>query len=81
VRVRIGAHVGEAVRRSDDFFGHAVNYAARVASAAAGGEILASSLVHGLLEATGEFTFEAPRSADLKGIGGPHLVYPVVWAT
>jgi class 3 adenylate cyclase len=77
VRVRIGAHVGEAVRESDDFFGYAVNYAARIASTAAGGEIVTSALVHGLLDGTGEFTFEAPRAVELKGIAGEQLVYPV----
>jgi class 3 adenylate cyclase len=80
VRVRIGAHVGEAVRESDDFFGHAVNYAARIAAVAAGGEIVASSLVHGLLGATGEFAFEAPRSVELKGIADPQLIYPIAWS-
>ena len=30
VRVRIGLHVGEAIRDADDFFGHAVAYAARI---------------------------------------------------
>ena len=45
----MGVHIGEAVREADDFFGHAVNYAARIASSAAGGEIVVSSLVHDLL--------------------------------
>ena len=36
IRVRIGVHVGETVHEADDFFGHAVNYAARVASSAVG---------------------------------------------
>jgi hypothetical protein len=34
IRVRIGMHVGEPVREANDFFGHTVNYAARVASSA-----------------------------------------------
>src|SRR5688500_14566129 len=57
IRVRIGLHVGETVREAEDFFGHAVNYAARVASSARGGEIVVSSLVHDLLAQTGEFHF------------------------
>jgi class 3 adenylate cyclase len=79
VRVRIGAHTGEAVREADDILGHAVSYAARVAASAAGGEIVASSLIHGLLGATGEFKFGEPREVELKGITGPQLVYPVTW--
>jgi hypothetical protein len=30
IRVRIGVHVGEVIHEADDFFGQAVNYAARV---------------------------------------------------
>ena len=77
IRVRIGVHVGEAVREADDFFGHTVNYAARVASAAEGGEIVVSSLVHALLAQTGEFEFGDPREVELKGIEGPQKVYPL----
>ncbi len=40
VRVRIGLHIGETIREADDFFGHAVTYAARIASHASGGEIV-----------------------------------------
>jgi|SRR6266545_2427241 len=37
VRTRAGVHAGEAVTAADDFFGHSVTMAARVASAADGG--------------------------------------------
>ena len=77
IRVRMGLHVGETVHEGDDHFGHAVNYAARVASAAAGGEIVVSSLVHGLLAQTGEFEFETAREVELKGIEGIQRVYPL----
>jgi class 3 adenylate cyclase/ketosteroid isomerase-like protein len=77
VRVRIGIHTGEATREADDLFGHAVNYAARVAGAATGGEILVSSLTHDLVIGTGEFTFEVAREAELKGIEGTQLLYPL----
>jgi class 3 adenylate cyclase len=75
IRVRIGLHVGETVREAEDFFGHAVNYAARVASSARGGEIVVSSLVHDLLAQTGEFDFEEARQVELKGIDGPQQIY------
>jgi class 3 adenylate cyclase len=78
IRVRIGLHVGEPVREANDFFGHTVNYAARVASSAAGGEILVSSLLHDLLAQTGEFEFAEARSVELKGIEGTQVVYPVI---
>ena len=77
VRVRIGIHVGEALREADDFFGHAVAYAARVASSASGGEIVVSSLVHDLVGQTGGFSFGDPRVVELKGIPGETRVYPV----
>jgi adenylate cyclase len=38
--VRVGMHTGPAVERSGDWFGAAVNLAARVSGAAAGGEVL-----------------------------------------
>ena len=75
IRVRIGLHVGETVHEGDDYFGHAVNYAARIASAAEGGEIVVSSLVYGLLAQTGEFVFEPAREVELKGVEGPQKVY------
>jgi adenylate cyclase len=78
IRVRIGVHTGEVVSDSDDFFGHAVNYAARVAGAARGGEIVVSSLVHELTGPTGAFTFAPPRVVELKGIPDPVSVYPVI---
>jgi class 3 adenylate cyclase len=81
IRVRIGVHVGETVQEADDFFGHAVNYAARVASAAAGGEVVVSELVHALVAQTGEFAFEDPRHVELKGIEGPQKVYPLSIST
>jgi class 3 adenylate cyclase len=77
IRVRIGLHVGEPVREANDFFGHTVNYAARVASSARGGEIVVSSLVHDLLAQTGEFAFADARQVELKGIDGPQVVYPL----
>ena len=40
--VRMGVHTGTAVRRGGDWYGSAVNVAARVADAAAAGEVLLS---------------------------------------
>jgi predicted ATPase/class 3 adenylate cyclase len=44
-RVRMGLHAGTATPRDGDFFGPSVNRAARVMSAANGGQILASEMV------------------------------------
>jgi class 3 adenylate cyclase len=81
IRVRIGMHVGEPVREANDFFGHTVNYAARVASSARGGEIVVSSLVYELLAQTGEFAFADARHVELKGIEGPQTVYLLATAS
>jgi class 3 adenylate cyclase len=78
LRVRIGLHTGEVLREADDFFGHAVITAARVAAAANGNEILVSSLVHELTRSLGAFQFGEPRSVQLKGLGD-HQLFPVIW--
>lgn len=75
IRVRIGVHTGEVVSEANDLFGHAVNYAARVAASASGDEILVSRLVHDLLQKTGEFAFDSGREVDLKGIDGRVTLY------
>ena len=77
ISVRIGLHVGETVHEADDFYGNAVNYAARVASAASGGEVVVSALVHALVAPTGEFRFEDAREVELKGVEGLQKVYPI----
>jgi NAD(P)-dependent dehydrogenase (short-subunit alcohol dehydrogenase family) len=68
-------HVGEAMRHADDFYGRTVVVAARIGALAFGGEILASSLVRGLAEGLGTFTFDEPRKVTLKGFDGSFDVY------
>lgn len=78
IHVRIGVHTGDAVREADDFFGNAVNYAARVASQALGGEVLVSSLVRELVAGAGPgITFLDSRDVELKGLDGQHRIYAV----
>jgi class 3 adenylate cyclase len=77
--VRIGLHTGEVVRDAEDFFGHAVIMAARVAAAARGNEILVSSLVNELTRDIGVFEFGEPRSMQLKGFPGERQLFPVIW--
>ena len=55
VPVRVGLHHGPAVELNGDYFGAAVNLAARVSSAAGGGEVFVS-VVH------------RPSSSDLEGV-------------
>jgi class 3 adenylate cyclase len=79
VQVRIGLHTGEAIKEADDFYGHHVNLAARIASQAKGGEILVSSLLKDLTESAGEFAFDDGRKVDLKGLSNAQRVYEVRW--
>jgi class 3 adenylate cyclase len=79
IRVRIGLHTGEALRDAERFFGRTVILAARIASQAAGGEILVSSLLQELLASAGDLRFGPPREAVLKGISGTQRLHPVEW--
>jgi adenylate cyclase len=74
IRVRIGVHTGDALNEADGFFGRTVHYAARVASNAAGGEILVSSVVHDLVDGVG-LAFRDSREVELKGLDGVHRLY------
>jgi class 3 adenylate cyclase len=78
VRIRVGLHSGEAIKRSDDFYGRTVVIAARIGTLALGDEILASDLVYALARGLGTFTFGAPRAAALKGLDGSFDLYPVL---
>jgi class 3 adenylate cyclase/ketosteroid isomerase-like protein len=78
VRVRIGIHVGEPVRRRGDFYGRDVAFAARVGAVAAGGEILVSALLKSLIDPTGSFVLGPARVVPLKGFGD-EPVFVVDW--
>jgi class 3 adenylate cyclase len=81
IRIRVGMHTGEAIVDDDgDLFGWHVNFAARVAGRAEGGQILVSALTRAILETRGDIDFGEPVSAELKGISGRHLLHPVAWA-
>jgi predicted ATPase/class 3 adenylate cyclase len=80
LRIRCGLHVGADERRDGDFFGTAVNRAARIMSAAHGGQTLVSRDVAALV---------APRlpagialrdlgSVRLRDLAGPERVFQVM---
>ncbi|MCH7713316.1 MAG: adenylate/guanylate cyclase domain-containing protein, partial [Chloroflexi bacterium] len=74
-----GLHTGEAIKDAGDFFGRNVILASRIADQAHGGQILVSSLLKELVESAGDLTFGEEREVELKGLPGPHRVYPVEW--
>jgi len=78
IRIRMGLHAGETIRRDDDFYGRTVVIAARISALALGGEILASDLVYALARGLGTFRFGERRTATLKGLEGSFDVYPVL---
>jgi class 3 adenylate cyclase len=78
VAVRVGIHNGNAKVEAGDFFGRTVVVAARIASAATGGEILVSQSVQEDLD--GAYPLGAARSLSLKGLVGHHSVFPVLWS-
>jgi eukaryotic-like serine/threonine-protein kinase len=79
VRVRIGLHVGEAIKESADFFGKAVILAARMAALADGGEIVVSSMLRELTASAGDITFSDGKEVRLKGFSGTYHIYYVAW--
>lgn len=78
VRVRIGLHAGEVIKEGEDFFGRNVIMAARVASQAHGGEILASSVLKALVEGS-DVAWGDKRTVELKGLSGEHEIWAVQW--
>jgi len=78
LHVRIGMHCGMVIREGDDFYGRTVIMAARVASEAAGDEVLVTDTV---LESTASdlVAFDASRDVALKGLPGRHRVHRARW--
>jgi class 3 adenylate cyclase len=80
IAVHIGINTGDAVVEGDDYIGHTVIVASRLADAAAPGEILVSSLSQQLVAGTGEFAFGALCETPLKGMTRPQMSASLLWA-
>jgi len=80
LRARCGIHLGTAQRRDDDYFGPTVNRAARIMSAAHGGQVLVSQAVVDLVRG------RLPDRVGLRDLGlvrlrdlaSPERLYQVV---
>jgi class 3 adenylate cyclase len=79
IAVHIGINTGDAVVEGDDYIGHTVIVASRLADAAAPGEILVSSLSEQLVAGSGEFAFGAPRETRLKGMTRSQMSVSLLW--
>jgi predicted ATPase/class 3 adenylate cyclase len=67
LRVRCGLHAGTVERRDNDYFGSSVNRAARIMSAAHGGQVLLSQVVVDLV------TGRLPLPAAVRDLGSVRL--------
>ena len=79
IAVHIGVHTGDAMDEGDDYLGHTVIVASRLADAAGAGEILVSSLSEQLVQGSGEFTFDGHRETSLKGMTRPQPSANLIW--
>jgi class 3 adenylate cyclase len=75
LRVRMGLHTGDVVERDGDYFGPAVNRAARIMGLAHGGQILVSSVTAGLAEHVEGVDVGEHR---LRGLTRPERLYQIV---
>ena len=74
--VRVGVHTGTAVQRDGDWFGSAINVAARVADVAEAGEVV---LTKAALDAAGHATNVRSRGRrQLKNVGEPIELFALV---
>src|SRR5207244_5042575 len=67
VRVRMGLHTGEPSRVAEGYVGLDLHYAARIMSAAHGGQVLLSQTTRDLVE------HDLPESVSLRDLGEHHL--------
>ncbi len=78
VRVRIGLNAGEPIAEDDDYFGTAVQLAARLCNRAEPGQVLVSNVVRELC-AGKTITFSDAGEATLKGFEQPVRLFAVQW--
>ncbi|HUF38873.1 MAG TPA: adenylate/guanylate cyclase domain-containing protein [Anaerolineales bacterium] len=78
--VRMGLHTGDAEARAGDYYGPAVNKAARIMSLAGGGQILLSDVSTALLaeSPTDSFHTKSLGSHRLKGLAGRTALHQLV---
>jgi class 3 adenylate cyclase len=69
--VRVGMHTGPAVEREGDWYGTTVNVAARLCSAAGGGEVLVSDTTRQAAGRLRKITLEEERLHWLKNVTEP----------
>jgi class 3 adenylate cyclase/YHS domain-containing protein len=76
--VRVGMHHGSAVEQDGDFFGAAVNLAARVAAEATGGEVLLTGTTAALVPNLGGVVYESRGRRRLRHIQEPVELFAAI---
>jgi adenylate cyclase len=76
--VRVGLHHGTAVERDGDFFGAAVNLAARVSAEAGGGEVLLTGTTAALAPQPEGVVYESRGRRSLRNIRDPVELFAAV---
>src|SRR3989304_4432519 len=79
VRVRMGLNTGEVIQEDADFFGEAVNAAARIAAKAKGDQILVSETVRGVLGHARDVQLVDRGRFRLKGFPERWRLHEVIW--
>jgi adenylate cyclase len=76
--VRVGLHHGRAVERDGDYFGAAVNLAARVSALASGGEVLVSGPTAALVPNLPGVLYESRGRQELRNVTDPVEIFAAV---
>jgi predicted ATPase/class 3 adenylate cyclase len=82
LKVRCGLHVGVEEHRDGDFFGRAVNRAARIMAVAHGGQVLVSGAIAALVEGRlpDGVALRELGQVQMRGLASPEQVYQVTHA-
>jgi class 3 adenylate cyclase/YHS domain-containing protein len=73
--VRVGMHTGPAVERDGDWFGAAVNVAARISGRASGGEVLLSAATRDRAGDFDDIRLDERGRVELKNVAAPVVLY------
>ena len=76
--VRVGMHHGPAVARGDDYFGAAVNLAARVSGVATGGEVLVTGSTAAMAPRIDGVLYESRGRHQLRNLAEPVELFAVL---
>ena len=74
--MRVGLHHGSAIERDDDYFGAAVNLAARVSGVATGGEVMLTAQTAALAPDLEGVFYESRGREALRNVASPSNCSP-----